>query len=476
MAINWNKLRELISYYGPEVIKYWSDPKQRFNELFRRGAPTAPKSVRVAPKGRPEDVEEEYYNRWKNYENMTQGERVGKLNDYQNRGNFGRSQQMLKEVTQNQPTSLENQKKISQRFGPPSPAPKPQQSKPASYTVNDVPLEYQNKTMPESVKPPKPPTYGPSVRIETPKEFLNKPEQSTTDREQLRPTTPQGEIHLPMDEGARIQTPEQFIKKPKKTVKLPKAKPIDITSLPSFPKAESSLKAPTAPTDIDRKRFALLDTYGDTGLKSLNDDEVIKRASLSVRKCYEAAFLVSRLSGGAFDPRWRGKETLDLGAIAKGFALDEAALFYAKKASENSGDVLIDLGGNLISVKGSWKTGVKSPNGKGFASFFSLSSGEAVATSASYYRGAHIRDARTGNVVSNGVLSVTVISKSAMWADALSTVLFILGPNEGMEFLKKLNTSKEYPFRGNDETAVLWIMESGSFVKVDEKGRFKVSN
>jgi hypothetical protein len=184
---------------------------------------------------------------------------------------------MLKEVTQNQPTSLENQKKISQRFGPPSPAPKPQQSKPASYTVNDVPLEYQNKTMPESVKPPKPPTYGPSVRIETPKEFLNKPEQSTTDREQLRPTTPQGEIHLPMDEGARIQTPEQFIKKPKKTVKLPKAKPIDITSLPSFPKAESSLKAPTAPTDIDRKRFALLDTYGDNGLNSLNDDAYVQR-------------------------------------------------------------------------------------------------------------------------------------------------------------------------------------------------------
>jgi len=275
MAINWNTLRELISYHGPEVIKYWQDPKQRFNELFRRGTSTAPKSTRVAPKGRPEDVEEEYYNRWKNYENMTQGERVGKLNDYQNRGNFGRSQQMLKEIAQNQPMSLENQQKISQRFGPPSPAPKPQQ--PGSYTVNDVPLEYQNKTMPESVKPPKPVTYGPSVRIETPKEFLNKPEQSTTNIEELRPTTPQGEIHLPMDEGARIQTPEQFIKKPKKTVKLPKAKPIDITSLPSFPKAEVQSKAPTAPSDIDRKRFALLDTYGDTGLRSLNDDAYVQR-------------------------------------------------------------------------------------------------------------------------------------------------------------------------------------------------------
>lgn len=275
MAINWNTLRELISYYGPEVIKYWSDPKQRFNELFRRGTPTAPKSIRVAPKGRPEDIEEEYYNRWKNYENMNQGERVGKLNEYQNRGNFGRSQQMLKEVAQNQPMSLENQQKISQRFGPPSITPKPQQ--PGSYTVNDVPPEYQNRTMPESVKPPKPPTYGPSVRIETPKEFLNKPEQSTTNAEELRPITPESELHFPMDEGARIETPEQFINKPKKKVKLPKAKPIDITSLPSFPRAKGSPKAPTAPTDIDRKRFALLDTYGDTGLKSLNDDAYVQR-------------------------------------------------------------------------------------------------------------------------------------------------------------------------------------------------------
>ena len=240
MAINWNQLRELISYYGPEVINYWSDPKQRFkqvfNGMFGRSAPTAPKSVRVAPKGRPEDIEEEYYNRWKNYENMNQGERVGKLNEYQNRGNFGRSQQMLKEVTQNQPASLENQRKIDHRFGPPSPAP----------------------------------TYGPSVRIETPEEFLNKPEQSTTNAEELRPTTPESELHFPMDEGARIETPKQFIKKPKKAV----PKPIDLTSLPSFPKSEPVQKGMS---DIDRKRFALLDTYGYNGLKSLNDDAYVER-------------------------------------------------------------------------------------------------------------------------------------------------------------------------------------------------------
>jgi hypothetical protein len=76
-----------------------------------------------------------------------------------------------------------------------------------------------------------------------------------------------------MDEGARINTPEQFIKKPKKQ-SVPKPKPIDITSLPSFPKPEPIQKGMS---DIDRKRFALLDTYGDNGLKSLNDDAYVER-------------------------------------------------------------------------------------------------------------------------------------------------------------------------------------------------------
>lgn len=211
-----------------------------------------------------------------------------------------------------------------------------------------------------------------------------------------------------------------------------------------------------------------------TALQNLSDDDVVKNASASVRSCYETAFLVSRLSGGAFNPRWRGRQTLDLGAIAKGFALDLAAASYLQAAeSKKSGDALIDLGGNLISAKGSWTTGVKSPEGNGFASVFSLFQGEAVATSASYYRGSHIYDARTGNAVSNGVLSVTVIARSAMWADALSTVLFILGPREGMEFLEKLQREPAYPFGRADDVAVLWIMESGSRVAVDKKGRFR---
>ena len=53
------------------------------------------------------------------------------------------------------------------------------------------------------------------------------------------------------------------------------------------------------------------------------------------------------------------------------------------------------------------------------------------ATSALYFRGRHIYDARTGAPVSNDVASVTVRCRSAMLADGLSTALFVIGVDSG---------------------------------------------
>ena len=73
--------------------------------------------------------------------------------------------------------------------------------------------------------------------------------------------------------------------------------------------------------------------------------------------------------------------------------------------------------------------------------------GAACATSAEYYRGKHIYDARTGRPVSNDVWSVTVVHPtSAMLADALSTILFIYGREEGERFL-----ARHYP-----EARAIW--------------------
>ena len=191
-------------------------------------------------------------------------------------------------------------------------------------------------------------------------------------------------------------------------------------------------------------------------LAPCSDEKVCASCNGDMRPCYEAAFALQKASDGAFNPRWRGTNTLDLGAIAKGFAVDrlESTL---KTAHPVRTDCLIDLGGNLKALRGSWRTGVKNPDRDGFAAVVDLHEGEALATSATYYRGSHIYDGRTGLAVSNGVASVTVLCNSAMWADGLSTTLFVLGPEEGRKFLD----DKLKLLVGDMEVSALWIMDGG---------------
>ena len=184
-------------------------------------------------------------------------------------------------------------------------------------------------------------------------------------------------------------------------------------------------------------------------LAPLSEAEILKRCDKDVRECYEMALDLMRKSGGAFNPRWRGTNTFDLGAIAKGFAVDCAALAVG---SVDGADRLLDLGGNLFAVRGKWKTGIA-----GTEAVIPLPEGYACATSAEYYRGKHIYDGRTGQAVSNGVVSVTVqVGGSAMEADGLSTTLFVLGPEEGRRFL-----DEKWKTIG---VQVLWFMDDGSCV------------
>ena len=154
------------------------------------------------------------------------------------------------------------------------------------------------------------------------------------------------------------------------------------------------------------------------------------------RPCHECAMRLREASGGAFDPCWRGDGKLDYGAIAKGFAVDVAASRLAG-AIRGGQDVLIDLGGNVKAVRGSWKVGIKNPAGSGVCETVELGEGESLATSATYFRGRHIYDARTGAPVTNDVASVTVRCRSAMLADGLSTALFVLGVDAGGELMSR---------------------------------------
>ena len=180
-------------------------------------------------------------------------------------------------------------------------------------------------------------------------------------------------------------------------------------------------------------------------------------ASPEVRPCYRAALELASASGNAFNPRVgaRLRELgfsngrhfcdFDLGAIAKGFAVDTAC--RALPSDVTFAGLLVDLGGNLRAVRGTWRTGVRNPFGDGCAATITLAEGESVATSGNYERfverdgkrHSHILDGRTGEPVT-GIAGVTVVTPPALGAtlaDGLSTTLFVLGPEEGARFLRE---------------------------------------
>lgn len=225
--------------------------------------------------------------------------------------------------------------------------------------------------------------------------------------------------------------------------------------------AQLSFKTVEGPCTVREERAlgGVKEVFGEVERKLSiwrSDSEISRYRSLDgvspeMRPCYEAAFKLQNQSGGAFNPFWRGAgRGPDLGAIAKGFAVDLAAARLLR--GDGSGRaLLIDLGGNLKVVSGEWKTGIRDPFGTGgIAQTIILTNGMACATSGEYERGKHIRDGRTGVPVTNAVASVTVVHPtSAMLADGLSTTLFVLGREKGEAFLKN-----HYP-----EAKAYWIMK-----------------
>lgn len=204
-----------------------------------------------------------------------------------------------------------------------------------------------------------------------------------------------------------------------------------------FPAAEAELAAKRI-QEKTRDIFAtvekLLNRFDPASelsrLAALSDEEILAKCDPLVRPCHAAAFAYRDATGGAFNPRWRGPNTLDLGAIAKGFALDLAGRDVAALAPDGAG-VLLDLGGNLKAVRGSWRIALADSGETAV-----LAQGEAVATSGTAFRGNHVKDARTGANAGTDGRSVSVFHpESAMDADALSTALFILGPTDGAAFL-----------------------------------------
>jgi thiamine biosynthesis lipoprotein len=133
---------------------------------------------------------------------------------------------------------------------------------------------------------------------------------------------------------------------------------------------------------------------------------------------------------------------LDLGAVAKGLAIDLAA-----RELQPFENFTIDAGGDLYLAGHNgdgapWSVGIRHPRDRdAIIDTFHLSN-TAVCTSGDYERpgtaaegGHHLMDPRTGSAALMAA-SATVIAPSALMADALATAAFVLGPVDGLTLLE----------------------------------------
>jgi len=144
----------------------------------------------------------------------------------------------------------------------------------------------------------------------------------------------------------------------------------------------------------------------------------------------------------------RSAGRLELGGIAKGYAVDRAVAVLRAAGVVNA---LVNLGGE-IGVLGtgsngrSWRVGVQHPRmNSSHLGVLELTDGMFVATSGDYEnyffaggrRYHHILNPKTGYPVFGGAVSATVVGSNCLEADALATTLILLGAQRGFSLLKK---------------------------------------
>ncbi|MCU0652481.1 MAG: FAD:protein FMN transferase, partial [Candidatus Omnitrophica bacterium] len=131
---------------------------------------------------------------------------------------------------------------------------------------------------------------------------------------------------------------------------------------------------------------------------------------------------------------------IDLGAIAKGYALDCAV----KKLKENNiKSCLINLGGQVYCLGDRfgkpWRIAMQETRGKNLREILELKN-RGISTSGDYeqyfiidnLRYCHIINPKTGHPADSGIKSVTVVTENNLEADVLSTAIFVLGKAKGM--------------------------------------------
>jgi thiamine biosynthesis lipoprotein len=137
-----------------------------------------------------------------------------------------------------------------------------------------------------------------------------------------------------------------------------------------------------------------------------------------------------------------------LGGIGKGYAIDRA---IALLRSRGVTDFMIQAGGDLYvsGRKGDrpWKLAIADPRNPSGGPFATIDLSNATLSTSGDYERFFLQDGRRyhhlldpdSGMPATGCRSVTIVTDSALLADGLSTGVFILGPEEGMALIERLD-------------------------------------
>ena len=138
---------------------------------------------------------------------------------------------------------------------------------------------------------------------------------------------------------------------------------------------------------------------------------------------------------------------LDLGAVGKGYAADRIVAIFKDMGVTSA---LLDLGGNIHCMgtkpDGSdWAIGIRDPEDENSTICAVTGHDIALVTSGAYQRNFtrdgvtyhHILDPKTCAPADSGAASVTIIGPSGFVCDALSTALYVMGPEKAAEYWRQ---------------------------------------
>ncbi|MCD8120629.1 MAG: FAD:protein FMN transferase [Clostridiales bacterium] len=164
--------------------------------------------------------------------------------------------------------------------------------------------------------------------------------------------------------------------------------------------------------------------------------------------------------------------SLDLGAVAKGYAAECVA---AKLKEAGVTSALLSLGGNVRTIGtkpdgSSWRVGIQNPDAASEMSYIHAVdvNDSSLVTSGTYQRYYEVDGVRYHHIIHpdtrmpwNEYVSVTILCADSGRADALSTAVFNMEPDEGLAFVES-----------QEGVEALWVFADGSEMESSGMGTY----